>query len=467
MLTCWWTRFLVSFAWLIIGIQAETLAAPHPVFQPQDGSPDTYLGHYVAILADVQEEYTLDDVMRQMGEMEPSKTSMPSLGFRASACWFHLRIDTTKLVAQDYRFLIDYAFLDLVTMYQVVDDVVIDSMSVGDSLRFSERPYPYETFILPLNLPKAKTVDFYFKVQSTESLIFSTSIRVGISARSCDHGVDLSLWCAFGAMGLIILYNVCLSLILSDATYVLYWVYLLVQSSYQFIYSGHAFRFWWPDSPELQEPSIVFGGLFVVVLAIQFSRSFLKTGVVSGMGPVFKFSELVVVGVDYPGVCIRRTDGYHRRFRYFLSVCRFHFSVVAFWVYRDLRSIPALYFLIAFGVLIFGYSYTGLAALGFLPFSGWSMSILPAAVVLEGTLLSLGLAHRIRSLQIEKAATLELLLEQSTHAARLGESAQRFVPHEFLEFLGREDISEVQLGDSVSSEMTVLFSDIRSFTSLV
>ena len=32
------------------------------------------------------------------------------------------------------------------------------------------------------------------------------------------------------------------------------------------------------------------------------------------------------------------------------------------------------------------------------------MNILPAAVVLEGTLLSLGLAHRIRSLQIEKAA---------------------------------------------------------------
>ena len=58
------------------------------------------------------------------------------------------------------------------------------------------------------------------------------------------------------------------------------------------------------------------------------------------------------------------------------------------------------------------------------------------------------------------------IVKQSTHAARLGESALRFVPYEFLEFLGRKDISEVQLGDSVSSEMTVLFSDIRSFTSL-
>ncbi|MEC8052750.1 MAG: 7TM diverse intracellular signaling domain-containing protein [Myxococcota bacterium] len=456
----------MSFAWLIIGIQAETFAAPLPVFEPQDGSPDTYLGHYVAILADDQEEYTLDDVIRQMGEMELSETSMPSLGFRASACWFHLRIDTTKLEAQDYRFLIDYAFLDLVTMYQVVDDVVINSMSVGDSLRFSERPYPYETFILPLNLPKAKTVDFYFKVQSTESLIFPLRF-----VSESQQEVVIMEWtylygALFGAMGLIILYNVCLSLILRDATYVLYWLYLLVQSSYQFIYSGHAFRFWWPDSPELQEPSIVFGGLFVVVLAIQFSRSFLKTGVSYPAWDrylsLLSWSSLALITLGY---------GYDEQMG-IIAVSAlsfgvpFSFSVVAFWVYRDLRSVPALYFLIAFGVLIFGYSYTGLAALGFLPFSGWSMSILPAAVVLEGTLLSLGLAHRIRSLQIEKAATLELLLEQSTHAARLGESAQRFVPHEFLEFLGREDISEVQLGDSVSSEMTVLFSDIRSFTSL-
>jgi len=42
----------------------------------------------------------------------------------------------------------------------------------------------------------------------------------------------------------------------------------------------------------------------------------------------------------------------------------------------------------------------------------------------------------------------------------------RFVPHAFLEQLGRADIVEVQLGDHVEREMGVLFSDIRSFTSL-
>jgi class 3 adenylate cyclase/HAMP domain-containing protein len=42
----------------------------------------------------------------------------------------------------------------------------------------------------------------------------------------------------------------------------------------------------------------------------------------------------------------------------------------------------------------------------------------------------------------------------------------RFVPHDFLRFLRKKSILEVRLGDQVQQEMTVMFSDIRSFTEL-
>ncbi len=42
----------------------------------------------------------------------------------------------------------------------------------------------------------------------------------------------------------------------------------------------------------------------------------------------------------------------------------------------------------------------------------------------------------------------------------------RFVPQEFLRQLGKEDIVAVALGDQVQKKMTVLFSDIRSFTTI-
>ncbi len=45
-------------------------------------------------------------------------------------------------------------------------------------------------------------------------------------------------------------------------------------------------------------------------------------------------------------------------------------------------------------------------------------------------------------------------------------SFSRFVPREFLKCLNKQNISDVKLGDQALKEMAILFSDIRSFTSL-
>jgi adenylate cyclase len=42
----------------------------------------------------------------------------------------------------------------------------------------------------------------------------------------------------------------------------------------------------------------------------------------------------------------------------------------------------------------------------------------------------------------------------------------RFIPDEYLQFLGKQSIVDFQLGDHVSKEMAIMFSDIRSFTTM-
>jgi len=49
---------------------------------------------------------------------------------------------------------------------------------------------------------------------------------------------------------------------------------------------------------------------------------------------------------------------------------------------------------------------------------------------------------------------------------QLNNSYYRFVPKQFLEFLDKKDITDIHLGDQVQKEMTVMFSDIRSFTQI-
>lgn len=50
--------------------------------------------------------------------------------------------------------------------------------------------------------------------------------------------------------------------------------------------------------------------------------------------------------------------------------------------------------------------------------------------------------------------------------AQLNKAYERFVPRQFLSLLNKKSIVEVQLGDQIETEMTILFSDIRDFTSI-
>jgi hemerythrin len=42
----------------------------------------------------------------------------------------------------------------------------------------------------------------------------------------------------------------------------------------------------------------------------------------------------------------------------------------------------------------------------------------------------------------------------------------RFVPHQFLQLLGKESVTDIVLGESLEKKMTILFSDMRDFTAL-
>jgi len=62
----------------------------------------------------------------------------------------------------------------------------------------------------------------------------------------------------------------------------------------------------------------------------------------------------------------------------------------------------------------------------------------------------------------------EMLARMKTHLnlAKLTLAYGRFVPRDFLNFLDKESIIDVQIGNQMQQEMTVMFADIRSFTTM-
>lgn len=85
------------------------------------------------------------------------------------------------------------------------------------------------------------------------------------------------------------------------------------------------------------------------------------------------------------------------------------------------------------------------------------------SVLVEILIFSLGLGYRMRKSQQDKLAAEQSLNQE---LSKINTAFGRFVPHEFLENLGRKDILEVALGDQVERKVTVLFSDMRGYTNL-
>jgi class 3 adenylate cyclase len=95
-----------------------------------------------------------------------------------------------------------------------------------------------------------------------------------------------------------------------------------------------------------------------------------------------------------------------------------------------------------------------------------------ATVLAYQTALGLGLHGVRRTLSRTRAqlrtltADLEARVADRTAAlASTNAAIQRFVPREFLHALGHDDVTTTKLGDATAKSITVLFADIRNFTS--
>jgi class 3 adenylate cyclase/ActR/RegA family two-component response regulator len=74
--------------------------------------------------------------------------------------------------------------------------------------------------------------------------------------------------------------------------------------------------------------------------------------------------------------------------------------------------------------------------------------------------------QELEALTREQAKLIAELQEKESYLQALNESFLRFVPRQFLQLLQKTSFLDIQLGEQIQQEISVLFSDIRDFTSL-
>ena len=377
------------------------------------------MGRHVRTLEDKSAHMTLADVMAPDASLPwvDSASSKPNFGYSHSAFWLHgaLRNDARQQTA--WLLGMRYPLVDYIDVYVVWPDGRVLHHASGDRRPFTTRSLDDRHFYFALTLKPGEQVQVYARVMGQGSLQAPLEVSTPVDQNRRAHREQLLLGLYGGALLAMMVYNLLLALSLRDRTYLYYVVYMLVFGMAQFTFSGMSFQYLWPDSPNWGNLATPFFLSLSGWSLVQFSRQFLQLAlnspksdkVMSGLQWLFlaMVPATFVLPYEWPVKVVTLACVIAPMLLLILAATLQH------------RGVPAArYFLAAFGGLMLGIVLTALHTLGMVHSNALTEYSLQLGTLLEFSLLSFALAHRVKLARDENERL------QRAHAAELESRVQ-------------------------------------------
>ena len=381
-----------------------------------------------------------------------------NLGYQDEPVW--VRIDLGSARTDIALLEVAYPNLDVVDLYYVRGTEVLSTIRTGDRSPFEQRPWPHRHFIFPIADQEFDRL--YLRVQTSTSVQIPIAFVTPTEFSERDQASLVRQGLFLGVLLVMALYNLFIYLRTRETSFILYVGYVTSMALYQAFHHGLTFQYLWPGSPDWHNIS---GGLFISAT----------------VGFVSLFSrDILVLQKASPLLSNYLKAAAHLAAGLFLLSFAFSYSMIArltitlaiptalliisagvvLWI-RGMR--PAKFFTLGWTAFLLGAIVFALNKLGFLPHTIFTENALQVGATIEVLLLSVALAERLNEERQERRRVQATLLKEQR---ALTDAYARFVPVEFMRLLGKRKITEVELGDHREMRMTILFSDVRSFTTI-
>jgi adenylate cyclase len=390
-----------------------------------------------------------------------SESDKPNFGLSSSSYWVRLQVENKQDKPVKYFLEMDYPSLDYAHFY-FEESNKIKEIVLGDMIPFKERTIANRNPIFEIKIKLKETKIFYMKFASQGTVTFPLTIWNTKAFYHFDHDIQIYYGIYFGILLVMGLYNLFLYFSVRDTVYLFYVIYLIGIGSLILIYSGLVYEYFLPNHPIVIN-KLIFGSISILGFGtILFSRKFLNIKInLPKIDVILKLSFILFTIFLVGGMILP-----YRLVFPLAPILSFTFALMlylcAIWLFRRGYR-PARFYLLAWTLFLISVILFSARAMGVLPNIFITAHGMEIGSAIEVILLSLALADRINILKKEKEESQkELIVKQK----ELITSYARFVPEQLLTFLGKDIITKVGLGDSVQKDMTILFSDIRSFTSI-
>ncbi|MBC8259670.1 MAG: hypothetical protein H8E38_11675 [SAR324 cluster bacterium] len=269
--------FRCTAVFLLVGWRSVLLADSPLILN--EGRGEMPLGLHLELLEDPSKQWSIEDVMsaEMSRKFVASKVEIPNLGLSKSAWWARFQLNNPSAKTQVRLLEIPFSFMESIDLFVLHENWEIESISSGHRFPFKERPLQNRNFVLPLELrPNSKT-NVYLRV-STDNRLFLPLILWNKEEFSNKTKLDLySLGFYYGALGIMLIFNLFIFIMMRDRTHLDYALFLLARGFFYFSLNGFAFMLLWPKSPWLHSISPSLTACATVYFALQITQSFLGT----------------------------------------------------------------------------------------------------------------------------------------------------------------------------------------------
>jgi two-component sensor histidine kinase len=401
---------MVVTALLLLLVPTVRLMAAELMILPQELT-QLSLGGHMDILEDQARQWSIHDIVTEpvASRFTPSHSESPGFGFTSSAYW--VRFVVVNPWDRDIQWCLEMAYppMDSIVLYMPTEADQFQIKRGGDRLPFHARDVDYKDFIFLLQTPPKSHQIYYIRFENAGSMNFPLTILSLVALAEKINREQILLGIYHGAILVMLVYNLFIFISIRDPSYLYYvlfnggWVLAMLTLN------GLAFQYLWPRAIWWTNNSLLFFFCFSFMWGVQFSRSFLET---ARHTPVFDVMLRALLALAVLGVACALLTSYYISVRLTNII---GMTSVLVWINgflclrRGVRA--AWYYVMAWSALILGITILSLKNLGILPynvFTAWAPQLGSAT---EITLLSLGLADRIRTLRQEKERAEKALMD--------------------------------------------------------
>ena len=406
-------QYLLMIAWVLLSLNSQA-DSPQPSTIEDTGAetrrlninhlPSQPLGHYIDILQESDSTLTLSQVtsLYASGLFHAATNEVLSFGIGAPAVWLHLSVVNESSWIESRQLVFDLPWLDDIQVNVVHQNFLpYERFQVGDQWPFEARPEKLRAFYLPLQLPPGSS-DIYIRIATDDPMVAPVYLLQEQQKSEMLEAQNYSYALVYGYLFALILYNVILALAIGNTSGLFYALYLGCFVLMNMSYTGHGYRWIWPDATEFQRWSPPLTMILFGSAGLLFANQFL--GFIRQHPRIFK-SSLALSGVTLGALALSFIFNAQSAGLYtaFIFAAVFTCLLLAMGVFAWHNRLPtAKYFLLAAIAGIIGTGMTTVTVWGIIPYTELGYRAVEIGMLIEATMLALALAAKLRLSEKER-----------------------------------------------------------------